>query len=285
MLVEVCASQWDYHFPIMSECVNCKKHFASGSSIVPCIICRGLFRADTTCANLSASETRVLELKKTPMMVYRCQGCTTQSDLYPDVRQMVSELKDDIQKLNSGYTAIEEWKSQYEDETWSVWVEEGSSINWKYESTDHYYWKWINHVKIICSISWCVYERIISLQPVQVIDHRSPDALAAEIQDRLRRSQNIILYKVPEPQLAVVLWDHQRRSATEASTHSNDLEDLPSRSATEAPTLSNNLEYIRNLLAKINNIDLTQLKVRRLHSENNKGGHIPVLVRLQSSLR
>ena len=114
---------------------------------------------------------------------------------------------------------------------------------------------------------------------------RSPDALAAEIQDRLRRSQNIILYKVPEPQLAVDLWDHQRRSATEAPTHSNDLEDLPSRSATEAPTLSNNLEYIRNLLAKINNIDLTQLKVRRLHSENNKGGHIPVLVRLQSSLR
>ena len=101
LLVEVCASQWDHHFPIMSECANCKKHFAFGSSIEPCIICRGLFHAHTSCANFTASETRVLEVKKTPMMVYRCQACTTQSGLYPDVRQMVSELKDDIQKLNS----------------------------------------------------------------------------------------------------------------------------------------------------------------------------------------
>ena len=89
---------------------------------------------------------------------------------------------------------------------------------------------------------------------------------------------------MPDHQLAVDLQDQQGRSATEAPTHSNDLDDLQSCSATKAPTHSNDPEYIKNLLAKINNIDLTQLKVKRLHSENNKGDPSPVLMRLQSSV-
>ena len=47
-------------------------------------------------------------------MVYRCQACTNQSGLYPDVRQMISELKEDIQKLNNLCTTVDDLKTQYE---------------------------------------------------------------------------------------------------------------------------------------------------------------------------
>ena len=248
----------------MSECANCRKPFSAGSCIVPCIICRCLFHADTQCANLTVSETRVLDLRKTPMMVYRCQTCTNQSGLYLDVRQMISELKEDIQKLNNVCTTVDDLNTQYE-----VTKQEVEDLKIAHQSIEVMQSQITTMESDINSLKSTVATVSISEgdeSPANLDKSMisTPDSLASEIQDRFRRSTNIILYKIPEHQQEDDPQDHASQIPNDRSSRNHDF------------------RYVQSILNKIHNIDVAHIKVRRLNGDS-KNGPRPILVNLHSA--
>ena len=76
--------------------------------IVPCISCHELYHWEP-CAQLTASEIKELELKKKPLMVYRCPSCdeASRGDIIPDLNGSINDINQNINLINKNITEIE----------------------------------------------------------------------------------------------------------------------------------------------------------------------------------
>lgn len=155
----------------MSVCAGCKKGFNEASRIVPCISCRELYHWEP-CAKLTASEIKVLELRKKPLLVYRCPSCDEagKGDCIPDLNDTIKDINENITSINKN---IEEIKS----------VKDIAVTNKKE----------IAELKI---------EVADAVSRVAVIEHKikahDADVVAAECQSRVQKLSNLILYDINE---------------------------------------------------------------------------------------
>lgn len=100
-----------------TTCTACDQGFSKGDVIAVCNICNDLYHANNTvevlndsgekigiknCANLTASEVRVLELKKKkPVLVYRCPSCAASGNEDTTLREIVADLQQTLKTLTT----------------------------------------------------------------------------------------------------------------------------------------------------------------------------------------
>lgn len=84
----------------MSTCSCCNEIFVTGSTICVCVICNDLFHQTLECAGVTASEIKVLDLKKSkPRMVYKCGACHDNgSNVDPAFKELVLDLYESVTK-------------------------------------------------------------------------------------------------------------------------------------------------------------------------------------------
>lgn len=234
----------------MSRCVKCKNHFNAGEVIVPCSCCGGLFHGTMECTGVTASEQRVFLLKQS-ILVYRCVKCTQQGGNSTFVNA-VAEFKESIGDLLEASRSIktlvndveiikekiadidplsEEIASLREDVTR---LQQGDPVDVSAFKTE------LNELK-------AEIESVMSA----VDNLPTMDGIENEIQARLSRSKNVVLYNVSEASPEV-------DSVTTAD-----------------------LAAVRVLLGEINNINSDAISVRRL-GKPSRDVNRPLVVTLSS---
>ena len=84
----------------MAACAACDVLFERGDIITSCHICNELFHSKRECTGVSASEIKVLELKRVkPMLLYRCKGCSENCNASPSMMEMLSDIQNDLKLL------------------------------------------------------------------------------------------------------------------------------------------------------------------------------------------
>lgn len=93
---------------IMSVCEDCKESFVQGDVIATCCVCMSMYhcneRSDGSgknCSSASSTEVRVLRLKSKSVMLYRCKECRDNGGMSPHLLEVISSIKDSIDKLSS----------------------------------------------------------------------------------------------------------------------------------------------------------------------------------------
>lgn len=99
----------------MSKCAKCENVF-SGEMIAVCNICNDLYHATNTsgvnCAGLSATELKVLELKRDPLLFYKCKKCISGGKKNPviDLLTVLSSKIDSLEKVKNDFQMFEKDK-------------------------------------------------------------------------------------------------------------------------------------------------------------------------------
>lgn len=202
------------------SCQTCGEGFEQGSIITTCVCCLKLFHPTQTCTFTTSTEVNVLKLKnKEPLLMYRCSDCKKAGGISASLFESLSSLKDLGEKVSESCSKID---SVHKD--FLQCVSDVKQI--KVE---------VNSLKSVCS----------SLQS-QVTKCCSIDSINAELQDRLARSNNLIIYGV----------DFSDKSQSDSLK-------------------------VKSLLSNINNLNLDNISTRRLGKGiNNKPP--PTLVKLSS---
>ncbi|KAJ8671954.1 hypothetical protein QAD02_003213 [Eretmocerus hayati] len=97
----------------MSHCFACNESFDGKQLIVACIVCTELYHATNKCADLTASEIKVIELKKKPKLQFKCANCEKSGKLsfgdhLANVKNSLEEqfdnLKCNLESLNKSFS-------------------------------------------------------------------------------------------------------------------------------------------------------------------------------------
>ena len=205
------------------KCASCKLNFDPESIITTCVCCLKIFHAAQECSFVSSSEYNVLKLKTIePLLMYRCIDCKKRGGISASLFESLSCLKDLGDKLDNSCNKMDQMHQDF--------------INC------------LNDVKTIKIDVKNLQAKYSSLETQlnQKIDNQtfSIDDINAEIQDRLDRSCNLIVYGV-------------------------DVNDQTTSDANK----------IRSILHCINNLDLSKISTKRLGKVTN-GKSPPTLVKL-----
>lgn len=180
----------------MSTCSSCNKAFDATSVIAVCNICNSLFHSTPTCAGVTASEIKVLELKKSkPLLVYKCVECHESGNTHASLQEVVYDLKEFVNALRKDMGKVKEEVKHLKSEIIPEIKNEVSSIN-----------KDLN-----THISSCT-DRFSALEDVHIQTSRKIDNLTLnpstsmdlteatikEINDRQRREKNLLIFNVPD---------------------------------------------------------------------------------------
>ena len=99
----------------MVLCKKCESEIYKEDQYVKCVSCSSYFHADTkknNCAEITASEEKVIILKSTPKLLYRCNECTISSKVNDGFIDMMKKFNESVLQLN---TATENL-NKYNDE-------------------------------------------------------------------------------------------------------------------------------------------------------------------------
>lgn len=90
--------------------MECKKGFNETDLIVPCGCCAGLFHGNYSnlntkqsgknCANINASEEKVLILVKEHLMIYQCAKCKENKGINPKVLEFLNKVEEKMEKID-----------------------------------------------------------------------------------------------------------------------------------------------------------------------------------------
>ncbi|KAJ8665615.1 hypothetical protein QAD02_007277 [Eretmocerus hayati] len=153
----------------MSVCGFCNKKLTLGSGhIIACIVCRNFFHATQECTALTASEVRVAEMKSKSLL-YKCVDCTNEKKTC--CSETLLGIKDDISIIKESCSAIDAMAKDIKDLQVSV-----SSIPDMKKDIDDLK-KDLSNVKT---------------------NNVNNEEIINELQDRIQRSRNIILFNVLE---------------------------------------------------------------------------------------
>ena len=105
----------------MTTCVKCQGPFAKDDKHVTCVICLNLFHANYTkgknCADINASEERIVEMKKKCSFVYRCDKCTATGGLNPEFLEIINSMNNNIAKIEAFNSKVDEFTKNIEELT------------------------------------------------------------------------------------------------------------------------------------------------------------------------
>ncbi|KAJ8667842.1 hypothetical protein QAD02_009505 [Eretmocerus hayati] len=165
----------------MSLCNTCGKGF-DNCLIVNCIYCRKFFHATEKCADLTASEIKVVALKTKVSMVYKCMECKDNgpaccSETIGVIKSDLDIIKESVAKidtltvnLDSTRREVSELKKSIDDQIPSI---QGDIVQLKND--------------------------MVAVQNQMKSDNASvSETIYHEVQERITKSKNIILFKVPE---------------------------------------------------------------------------------------
>lgn len=159
----------------MSVCTACSLQFTAGTYVVPCICCNKLYHGTTECAQLSATEIRVIQLKN-QVMVFKCKTCqdngnTSLRELQVDIEQIKTAC-DQITPMAVNINNIEKDIKELKAETAQI-----PQIQNKLKTLE-------SNVNILSNKN----------QNSRFIDER----VIHEVQSRLEKSKNIIIYNIDD---------------------------------------------------------------------------------------
>lgn len=212
----------------MSQCMSCDRQFEKGEIIIPCSCCGDLYHGSVECTGVSASEQKVFALRSVkPMLVYRCKHCIKLGgnsvfiNAVTQFKESVSDLLSASERIKTLVAEVEDIKNDVKNLKESS--NEIAALRDDVTSIQN------DNVVVVADIKALKVkvDRVISA----VDKLPSIEEIESEIQDRVSRNSNIILYNVVEP----------KENAASAD-----------------------LTMVKELLAKINNINASSIAVRRL---------------------
>ncbi|KAJ8678499.1 hypothetical protein QAD02_014286 [Eretmocerus hayati] len=153
----------------MSLCSTCnKKLFYGNGHVVVGVTCHSFFHATKDCTRLTASEIKVVELK-TKSMLYKCEDCHTKG--ISCCSEALAGLKVDLDAIKKSCSRIDSLASDIKDLQASV-----------------------NTIPELQSNMDDLKAKVDSMS----MQNSEQEALIKEIQDRIQRAKNIILFHVDE---------------------------------------------------------------------------------------
>ena len=83
----------------MATCKICEEAIYQDDTYVKCLACSQYFHADTknkNCAEITASEEKVIGLKSTPKLLYRCNECSTNNTINGGLTEMIDKFNNSV---------------------------------------------------------------------------------------------------------------------------------------------------------------------------------------------
>lgn len=188
----------------MSACSGCNIVFKN-DVIAVCALCTAMFHANSkgpNCSGCTASETKVLELKGKPRMVYYCAACTANGGQDSSLKTAVMDLQQAIKELSSLKNDLIVLKASV--------PELRGDINNLRESSEQYR-KDIQEVQTeLIEMSKETKAKFSSLEKnikgistvagVDKSDSNNIQQTINEIENRKSRQNNLLVYNIPEPE-------------------------------------------------------------------------------------
>ncbi|KAJ8671655.1 hypothetical protein QAD02_002914 [Eretmocerus hayati] len=181
----------------MTTCSKCDDGFNESDLIAICNICPRPFHASADCAGVSSSEIEVLEFegkKKTPFLVYKCQDCTANSNVHSGISECILSLQESMKglteaialpkTLSNDVDALREEVVEAQTEVGKIPAIQQDLLQLKQESATRSQANTLSIEKL---------ER--GTVPPTVM---SVEDISAEMQDRVSRLNNLIMYNVKE---------------------------------------------------------------------------------------
>ncbi|KAJ8673901.1 hypothetical protein QAD02_005163 [Eretmocerus hayati] len=197
----------------MSHCFACNESFDGKQLIVACIVCTELYHATNKCADLTASEIKVIELKEKPKLQFKCANCEkleklSFGDYSTDVKNSLEEqfdnLKCNLESLNKSFAKdISVMKNNLKNIKESC-----ATIDSLCEKVDTAQEDIVNH-KASVNCTPKIQEKIDSIeaaladpnssQPVAgTLNSDNMEGIVQEAHERLMRSRNLLFFNIPD---------------------------------------------------------------------------------------
>ena len=99
----------------MVTCKICSEEIYQQDLYVKCVSCSSYLHADTknkNCAEITASEEKVIILKTTPKLLHRCSECTINNKATTGLTEMMSKFNDAVVQLNSATENLNKFTSE-----------------------------------------------------------------------------------------------------------------------------------------------------------------------------
>lgn len=161
------------------SCAKCKDSFSDGEIIVPCICCLRLFHGSIDCTGATSTEVKVFKLSKA-ILVFRCQECSNNGGLSATYVDTLSQLKDVI----TSFSAIAESVKTMKQDIASLQKE----------------MKALKHTpSSISSLKEDISSLKTSVKNLNTKPTDFADDVEFEVEDRINRRNNILIYGVQVP--------------------------------------------------------------------------------------
>ena len=179
----------------MSVCGVCKVAF-TGGTIVACVCCNSLFHANyagytdfvkakkiepkpdlngtaMNCAEVNASEERVIIQQKEHLMVYRCVSCKENGGISPALQKLLTIVNTKLDEVKETVKTINKYKNEFENVKNNA--EAGKDAKDKVEH---------------------VFDKVIPGIKDEII--KSKEEIIQEVSEMNRKSKNLIILNIPD---------------------------------------------------------------------------------------
>ena len=102
----------------MIVCKICKTEIYQDDTYVKCVNCLSYFHSDTkksSCAEITASEEKVIILKSTPKLLYRCSECTINNKVSNCLVAMMVKFNDAVLQLTNANDKLNKFTDYVKD--------------------------------------------------------------------------------------------------------------------------------------------------------------------------
>ena len=102
----------------MAVCKICKIEIYQDDTYVKFVNCSSYFYADTknsNCAKITASKDKVIILKSTPKLLYRCNECTINNKVSNGLVEMMDKFNDAVLQLTNATEKLNKFSVDVKD--------------------------------------------------------------------------------------------------------------------------------------------------------------------------
>ncbi|KAJ8672195.1 hypothetical protein QAD02_003454 [Eretmocerus hayati] len=165
----------------MLHCFTCNGSFDGKQIIVACIVCTELSHATNKCADLTASDIKVIELKKKPKLQFKCANCEKSGKLLFDISGMKNDLKNIKESCATIDSLCEKVDTAQED-----LVNLKASVNYIPQIQRR-----IDRIKAALA------DPNSSQLVTGTLNSASIEGIVQEARERLLRSRNLLFFNIP----------------------------------------------------------------------------------------